>query len=232
MTPFLIDLLLLLILAFCIWQGFRKGLILTIAGIVVIFLSAFLAGRVANAYAQPLSESLYPIMSWVADDAIEEAARGKGRLTEINDRKTLEEITRDTYEKLGIHAAESDKMVGMALGAMNNLETKVQDAIAGTLLFSFSYMLLCVFGFVFFMVGLTLLIHFLASVIKLPMLHMLDKAGGAAGGLLYGVLILCAIGWGARFLGIIINPELVGNTLFLKFFVNFNLLAGILGFKP
>lgn len=230
MSPILIDLLILLILGFCIWQGYRKGLILTVGGVIIIFISAIFACLAASSYAQPLSESLYPIMRWVADDTIEEVTRGKGRLSEINDRRTLTEITEDTYEKLGIHSTEADKMVDMALDAMSEAETKVQDAIAGTLLYAFSYMLLCVFGFVLFMVGFTLLLHFIASVVKLPVLNRLDKVGGLACGLLYGLLIVSAIGWGARFLGIIIDPDILSRTVFLKLFMNVNLLSGILGF--
>jgi len=229
-TPFLIDIFVLAILLFCVWQGLRKGLVLTVGGIIIIFLSAFLAGWVADAYAEDLSESLYPIMMWVAEDAIEEAAQGKGRLSEINDMKTQTEITRDTYEILGIHQKESNKMVDKTIEAITKGKATVKEAISSTLLYALSHALLCAFGFLLFMVGLSLLLHFIAFVVKLPVLNLIDKTGGAVSGLLFGVLILSAIGWVSRFLGIIMDSELIGKTVLLKFFANFNLLAGILGF--
>ena len=58
MTSVLIDLLLVGVVAFCVWQGFRKGLILSVCGILIIFIAAFLAGKVAESYARPVSEQL------------------------------------------------------------------------------------------------------------------------------------------------------------------------------
>ncbi|MDR0325052.1 MAG: hypothetical protein LBI19_03025 [Oscillospiraceae bacterium] len=232
MTGFLLDLLLIAALAFCVWQGLRKGLILTVAGVLVIFISAFLAGRVADAYAQPVSEKLYPIMSWLADDAIDEASRGKGRVNEMTDRKEIAEVAQRTFESLGISGLEIDAMVDRVLAALIGAEQTVHETIGQTVLYMAAYALLCLFAFILFMVGFTLLIHFLAAVFKLPVLNLIDKVGGAAAGAFYGILILCAVGWAVRYLGIIAGPELVEDTTILKLFVNHNMLAGLLSFKP
>ena len=232
MTGFLLDLLLIAALAFCVWQGFRKGLILTVAGVLVIFVSAFLAGKTAAAYAQPVSEKLYPIMSWLADDAIDEATRGKGRVNEMTDRREIAEVAQNAFASLGISGIEIDAMVERVLLSLTNAEQSVQETISMTVLYVAAYALLCLFAFILFMVGLTLLVHFLAAVFKLPMLHLADKIGGAAAGAFYGVLILCAVGWAVRYLGIIAGPELMENTTVLKLFVNHNMLAKLLSFRP
>ena len=231
MTGFLIDLLLIAGLALCVWQGFRKGLILTVAGVLVIFLSAFLAGKAAAAYAQPVSEKLYPIMSWVADDAIDEASRGKGRINEITDVKEIAAIAGRTFEVLGISDSEIGEMIDRVLLSLAETEQTVQETISLTVLYMAVYALLCLFSFILFMVGLTLLIHFLAAVFKLPVLNLIDKIGGSVAGAVFGVLILCAVGWAVRYLGLIAGPELVENTTVLKLFVNHNMLASLLSFK-
>lgn len=226
----LIDVLLLAILAFCIWQGYRKGLILTVAGVVVIVLSVILASQVATAYAEPFSENLYPIMSWLGGDELDEAALGKGKLEEITSAATIAEIAREAYESLGISSEEVDKMVDAALTAMAEREQDARTAITSTLLYSLSYLLLCLAAFVVFMVAFTLLIHLLAAMFKLPVFNLIDKIGGVAVGALYGILILCVIGWAARYLGVALDAEIVESTTVLELFINHNMLKGILGF--
>ncbi|MDR1691945.1 MAG: CvpA family protein [Oscillospiraceae bacterium] len=233
MTGFMIDLLLAGILAFCIWQGFRKGLILTVAGVLIIFIAAFLAGKIADAYAEPVSTQLYPIMSWLADDAIDEAMEGKGRVNEIekSDISTITEVAKGTFENLGVSELEIDKMIDRVLRNLAIEGSQLQETIGKTALYMVAYALLCLFGFIVCMVALTLLIHFIAAIFKLPILNLIDKIGGSAAGALYGVLILCAIGWAVRYLGILAAPELVEQTTILKLFVNHNVLAGLLSFR-
>ncbi len=233
MTGFMIDLLLVGVLAFCVWQGFRKGLILTVAGVLIIFIAAFLAGKIAGAYAEPVSEKLYPIMSWLADDAIDEAMEGKGRVNEIEktDIARITEVAKGTFENLGVSELEIEKMIDKVLKNLAIEGQQLQETIGKTALYMVAYALLCLFGFIVCMVGLTLLIHFIAAIFKLPILHLVDKIGGSAAGALYGILILCAIGWAVRYLGILAGPELVEETTILKLFVNHNILAGILSFK-
>jgi uncharacterized membrane protein required for colicin V production len=232
MTGFLIDLVLVAALAFCVWQGYRKGLILTVAGVLIIFISAFLAGKAAAAYAEPVSERLYPIMSWLADDAIDEATRGRGRVNELTNIKDIEDVARRTFETLGISEHETTTLVDRVLSNFSLSGQTVSEAISHTVLYVASYALICLFAFILFMVGLTLLIHFLAAVFKLPVLNLVDKIGGSAAGLMYGLLILSALGWAVRYLGIIASPELVEGTTFLRFFYNNNMLAGLLSLRP
>jgi hypothetical protein len=198
----------------------------------MIFLSAFLAGKVAANYAQPVSERLHPIMSWVADDAIGEATRGKGRINEMTDLDEIAGVAEETFSSMGISVSEVAAMVEKALNSLTGTEQTVRETIEVTALYMLSYALIALFAFILFMVGLTLLIHFIAAVFKLPVLNLIDKIGGLAAGLLYGILIICAVGWAMRYLGIVVSSELVEDTAILRFFVNNNLLAGLLSLRP
>jgi uncharacterized membrane protein required for colicin V production len=232
MTGFLLDLLLVAVLAFCVWQGYRKGLILTVAGVLMIFLAAFLAGKVASTSAQPVSERLHPIMGWVTDDAIGEATRGKGRINELTDMTEIAGVAEDTFSQMGISGSEIAAMVEKVLQALTGTEQTLRETIEVTALYVASYALIALFSFILFMVGLTLLVHFIAAVFKLPVLNIIDKVGGLAAGLLYGILILCAVGWAMRYAGIFSNTGIVENTTILRFFVNHNMLAGLLSLRP
>jgi uncharacterized membrane protein required for colicin V production len=232
MMGFLLDLLLVAVLGFCVWQGYRKGLIITAAGILIIFAAAFLAGRVASAYAEPVSERLHPIMSWVADDAIGEATRGRGRVNEMTSPAEIKEVAERTFSSMGLPTREINAMVDKVLRSLTGTGQTVRESIEVTALYVVAYALIALFAFIIFMVGLTLLLHFVAAVFKLPVLNIIDKVGGSAAGLLYGILILCAAGWAMRYLGIISSSGLVENTTILRFFVNNNMLAGLLSLRP
>lgn len=229
MTPFLLDLLVLLIVGFCIWQGYRKGLILTVAGVVIILISAFAGGRIANQYSESFAGKIQPVLGWLADDAIDEAARGKGRLADITDQKLLSEIAYDTLDGLGISFVNKDSLVGKIFEDMADKELSFREAVSFNFLRAVSYMILCVFGFVVVMILLTLLIHFIAAVFKLPVLKTADKIGGIAAGLVYAVLILTVLGWALKYAGMFVPQELIERTVLLKMFYKSNLLTGLLG---
>jgi uncharacterized membrane protein required for colicin V production len=228
MTGLLLNLLLLAVIGFCVWQGYRKGLILSVAGVLIIFIAAFLAGKTAAANANSVSEKLLPIMSWVAEDAINDAERGRGPINQITDPEALADITEDVFRKMGISEREIKAMVGRVLPSLSDPGQTAKEAIEATSLYVAAYALIAIFSFILYAVGLTLLIYFVSAVFKLPVLNLIDKIGGAATGLLYGMLILSAVGWAMRYLGIFTSFDLVSSTAVLRFFSRFNLLSWLL----
>ncbi len=229
MTPFMLDILALLIIGFCIWQGYRKGLILTVAGVLIILISSWSAGKIAAQYSEAFADKIQPVLGWLADDAIDEAARGKGRLIDITDQKTLSEIAQDALGGMGFSFVDKEGLAGKVFDYMAEKELSFREAVTFTFLKSLSYMILCVFGFIVVMILLTLLIHFIAAVFKLPVLNLIDKVGGVASGLLYAVLILTVIGWALKYAGMLVPQELIEKTVLLKMFYKSNLLSGLLG---
>ena len=228
MTGFLLNLLLLAVIGFCVWQGYRKGLILTAAGVLIIFIAAFLAGKTAAANAPSVSEKLLPIMSWVAEDAISDAERGRSPINQITDPEALADITEDIFRRMGISEKEIKAMVNRVLPSLSDPSQTPKEAIEATSLYVAAYALIAIFSFILYVVGLTLIIYFISAVFKLPVLNLIDKAGGAAAGFLYGILILSAVGWAMRYLGIFASSDLVANTAVLRFFSKFNLLSWLL----
>jgi len=226
---FLLDLLILLIIGFSVWQGYRKGLILTVAGIIIILISAWAAGRIAKQYSVPFADKIQPMLGWVADDAIDEVARGKGPLAEITDKRQLASIATSALDKLGLSFVNKDNLVNNVFDNMAEKERTFREAVSYTFLCAVSSMILCVFGFVVIMILLTLLIHFVAAVFKLPALKQLDRIGGAALGFIYAILMLTVLGWALKYTGMFMPQELIDKTVFLKLFRKSNLLTGLLG---
>lgn len=227
-----LNLAVLLVLAFCVWQGYRKGLILSVCSVVIVFISAYAAGQIASHYAESAVDSLAPVLNWLPDvkidEAIDEVARGLGPVAEIADKAVLREIADTAFDKIGITGAYRDILSAKAMASLNT-ETTIRQAIETQFLYGISYLILCVFSFLILFIVLTLLMHFLSALFKLPVLGLVDKIGGCALGLAAGVLILCFVGWIMQFIGVFLPPDLILSGL-LRNFMNLKLLDGLLNF--
>jgi uncharacterized membrane protein required for colicin V production len=216
------DLLVFIILAFCIWQGHRKGLILTISSFVILLIAIWGASHLTDRFINPVTEHIQQLLDWVTDDAAEEAVRKQSE-TQITDKNLT--IARDAFSGLGISSKEVDLMAEKVDTLMKNEGVSVKAAISAVFIHTFSWVILFFFFLAIVALVLTLLMHFISMLFDLPGLKMLDKVGGLAAGLLHGCVLMFAIGWGLRFLGILIPTELIGHTVLLRFFVQVNPLA-------
>ena len=244
MIPVALSLLALIILAFCTWQGYRKGLILTAAGVVTIFIAAWAGGMIASHYSEPFSKTLAPIFSgWVTDtetdNAIDEMEKNGGKpfeeynLNVNSDREALAKTAGDALEKMGFGLLSKTNLLEKVIAETElSVENSDQDitqafkiAVSDVFLRALASMILSVFGFIVVLLLLTLLAQIVSSIFKVPGLNLIDKIGGPIAGFLYGVLILNVIGWALRYAGFLIP---VKDTGLISLFYKFNILTWLL----
>jgi hypothetical protein len=223
LTPVVLDLLILLILAFCVWQGYRKGLILSLSGFLILIIALWGASFLSDRFVDSVTERIHPLLDWVTDDATEEAAR-----SEVSDKDPEAHslsVARKTFSLLGVSDKEVDILADKVLAFMDDAGVSVRAGISAVFIRTLTWVILFLFFLAIIALLLTLLTHFIGMMFDLPGLKMLDTVGGLAAGFAHGCLILFAIGWGLRFLGILIPAELIGETVFTRFFVQTNPLA-------
>ncbi|MCL2031500.1 MAG: CvpA family protein [Oscillospiraceae bacterium] len=227
-----LNLAVLLVLAFCVWQGYRKGLILSVCSVVIVIISAYASGQIASHYAESAAARLAPVLNWLPDkqisEAIDEVARGMGPIGEITDKAVLREIADIAFDKIGIIGAYGDILSGKTMASLTSGIT-IRQAIETQFLYGIAHLILCIFSFLVIFIVLTLLMHFLGALFKLPVLGLADKIGGSLLGLVTGVLILCVVGWIMQFIGVFLPPELALSGL-LRYFMELELLNGLLNF--
>lgn len=223
-----LDLLVLIILGFCTWQGYRKGLILTVAGLLVLVIAIWGGTKVADKFADVVVEKVTPLINWVSDDATEDAMSQNGRTGSPMDKSTITTIAERAFSTLGVFNGETEKMADRVYNNMTKTGESIRSSISSVFVRTLCWVLLFIFGFTVVALLLTLLAHFISMLFTLPGLKMVDTIGGLASGLLYGMLILFAIGWMMRFLGLIIPTDLVEGTFFLRFFVTVNPLSAFI----
>ncbi|MDR1735567.1 MAG: hypothetical protein LBR85_01680 [Oscillospiraceae bacterium] len=230
-----LNLAVLLILAFCVWQGYKKGLIMSICSIVIVFISAYAAGQIARQYAGDATEIMAPVLDWLPDikidEAVDEVAGGLGPISQITDETVLGDIADVAFEKIGITGAFKEILTEKALGELSG-DVTIRQAIADNFLYGVSYLLLCVFAFIVTLILLTLLIHFISAMFKLPDFKLVDKIGGGVLGLVFGMFVLVFFGWALQFIGVFLPAESFTGSGLLRGFMNMGWLNGLLNFKP
>ena len=238
MSAYLIfDLVILAVLVLFAILGARRGLILSLCGLLAVLVAFVGASFVARTLSPMVASALEPRFAAAIEEQLNEQIQSSTYLPEGSDPG--ETPTADTlplqdvlnalrdmgfYEQLidSINQAVEDGMTEVAASAA----AKVAAAIAQ----SAAYMILFLVCFVVILILWKLLSHALDLVARLPGLHFLNKSLGALFGLVQaGILIFIAI-WLLQFVGQVIPREAAEQTYLLRFFLNtspFSLLSGL-----
>jgi uncharacterized membrane protein required for colicin V production len=232
----IIDLLVVLILAFCVWSGYKKGLIMTVLGVVIMIVSIYGARAIAGRYTDLVADSMAPILSWVTDDAVDEAHAEAARLGQAPVSTDSPAVT---LEKNRAMAGTAFSFLGVLDNEVYPLADRVQDWIQETgenfrsgvshvFLKLVSYVLLFIAAYIVLTALLMLLAQLIASFFEIPPLKLIDTIGGLAAGLIFGGVLLFIAGWALRYTGLLIPPEVLEQTVFARFFISSNPLANML----
>lgn len=197
-TPVIIDAVAVAVLAGFAVLGAWKGLLRTLAGLLVVVLSLAGAGIIASALSAPAAKLVAP--------AIE--SRLERRLDEALEARRPEELSpADLLDLLGVDHARRDALMERTERAILETGTGLVSALMESLAQSVLYGVLYMIAFVLLAIGLHLLVRMLDAVLRLPGLHGLNAFGGGVLGLLEGALLLFLAVWVLRLLGVSFDGE-------------------------
>lgn len=210
-TPAIIDAVAVSVLALFAVLGAWRGLLRTLAGVLVVILSLAGAGIIASALSAPAAKLIAPVIEKRIEARLDEAVREQGRgeeplaLTELLDLLGVDQTRR---EALTGRAQETVRETGASLAAA------VVESLARSALYGVLYMI----SFLLLSVGLHLLARMLDAVLRLPGLRGLNAWGGGLIGLAEGALLLFLTVWVLRLLGVSFDGE-DGSRIFRLFTV-------------
>lgn len=199
-TPAIIDAVAVSVLALFAVLGAWRGLLRTLAGLLVVILSLTGAGIIASALSAPAAKLIAPVIEKRIEARLDEAVQEQGRgeeplaLTELLDLLGVDQTRR---EALTGRARESVRETGAGLAAA------VIESLARSALYGVLYMI----SFVLLSVGLHLLARMLDAVLRLPGLRGLNVWGGGLMGLAEGALLLFLAVWVLRLMGVSFDGE-------------------------
>lgn len=192
--------------------GARNGLLQSLAGVIVTVVAFLGAVWLANRFAEPVAQWLRPIL----EQRLAEKIQSKPVSTaSAGDMLALFGFSGRTLLDLAETVTEQALQTGRSL--LNEVVDSVIHPIA--------YAAICVLSFLVLLLVLRLLIKPLELATKLPGLRALNGVGGAALGFIEALLLVYLAVWALQKLQLVITPQLIEESMFLKLFVNHSLIS-------
>ena len=205
--------------------GARRGLILSLCGLLA-FVVAFLGASFAARTLSPVvADALEPKFAAAIEEQLNESIRQQAEAGEAAvlspDDVPLEGVL-DALREMGFYETLINTVDRAVESGMTAVAASAAAAVAAAIAQSAAYLILFLLGFFLILLTWRLLSRALDLVARLPGLHFLNKTGGALFGLVQGCIILFVAAWLLQFFGQMLPRELVEQTVLLKFFMTTN----------
>ena len=205
--------------------GARRGLILSLCGLLA-FVVAFLGASFAARTLSPVvADALEPRFAAAIEEQLNESIRQQAEAGEAAvlspDDVPLEGVL-DALREMGFYETLINTVDRAVESGMTATAASAAAAVAAAIAQSAAYLILFLLGFFLILLAWRLLSRALDLVARLPGLHFLNKTGGALFGLVQGCIILFVAAWLLQFFGQVLPRELVEQTVLLKFFMTTN----------
>ena len=212
--------------------GARRGLILSLCGLLA-FVVAFLGASFAARTLSPVvADALEPKFAAAIEEQLNESIRQQAEAGEAAvlspDDVPLEGVL-DALREMGFYETLINTVDRAVESGMTAVAASAAAAVAAAIAQSAAYLILFLLGFFLILLAWRLLSRALDLVARLPGLHFLNKTGGALFGLVQGCIILFVAAWLLQFFGQMLPRELVEQTVLLKFFMTTNPLSLLSG---
>ena len=223
----IIDLILIAIVAFCAWNGYRKGFIMGISGILALIIAFYGAQIVADTYSQEFTSMLKPFVSGVVDAAVADVQiGGEGGY----DNEEVYDVTYDALGNIGILKSAARDIANEIAERVERTGQTMREEIVSVLCSKIAYVLTSVIVFLLILIVFTVIANILNLAFKLPGLEFINETLGALFGFAKGAIIVIAIAWVMRYLGVLIGEDVVNKTMLLEWLMEHNLVTKFFGF--
>ena len=209
MDPILYDIIAAAVLLLALWQGYRKGFVLTLCGCLAFFVALIGGSMLASALAEPVSQLILPLVQNRLTAAV--TAQSSAAMDSVTLPALLDALRTSQFYKQFVSAVESAVSAGV-IAATGNIVHAAASYIALRLAWGVLFLL----SFVVVLVAWTLLSRALDLACKLPVLSTLNRWSGAAVGLVKGAIIVYAAAWLLK--DSLLAPEVAAQTHLVRIF--------------
>ena len=205
-TPVIIDIVILIVLVVFTVLGARRGLLCSLAGLVILAVALVGANLVSTALTEPAVELLSPLVERRMEKKVDAALAER---EEQSENLTIEEL----LELVGVDSKRLDDLAGRAHNAVRDEGVDIAMAVVESLAYSFIHALLFGLTFLVLLAVLKLVVGALDLMLRLPVLRTLNRTGGAMIGLLQGLVVVILVLWVASRLGYPVEQLAEGSNL-------------------
>lgn len=184
-TALALDLVILVVLAYCVIMGVRRGFVLTLCSLLAVVVALAGGWYLSNHYSEPLQEKLEPMIAEKLLSSAQEKAEEEG-LTLPEDGGSSGNAFLDHFSH-SIQEQVTQQAESFRDATIHELAASLASLLARSVLF--------LVGFVVVLLVWKVLSHVLNLVAKLPVLRTLNRFLGGIAGFLKGILILALARW-------------------------------------
>lgn len=222
-----IDLILVAIIAFCAWNGYRKGFIMGISGVLALIVAFYAAQIVADTYSQEFTSMLKPFISGIVDNAVADAQKDDEESYEEND---VYGVTYSALGNIGILKTAADDIAQEIAEKVERTGQTMREEIVSLLCSKIAYVLTAVIVFLLVLIVFTVITNIINLAFKMPGLELVNGVAGGVFGFVKGAVIVAVIAWVMRYLGMLIDEDIIDKTVLLEWLMEHNLVAKFFGF--
>ena len=220
------------LVGFIVWGAYR-GLLRSVAGLVLIAAVLVGAGIFANKATPVAAHVLQPVIEKGVEARVDEALGTPGGVTPQEPRPGGDPAEDDTPELadllalLGIDDDPARDILESARAQVRDAGVDLITAVVESVAESILHVALFTLAFVVLLILLRLAVRALDLVAKLPVLHTANALGGGAVGLIEGALAVFLAVWVLRRFGVSFDTEAVAQTHLLRFFTTHTPLSAL-----
>lgn len=234
----IIDVVLLIIIALCTWNGYKRGLVGGIAGILAIIISLFGGSLLSSAFAHEVVPTIEPFVDGYVDSqknreaVLETLGYGDSDLS-LEDILAQDSSLRYDYaygciSNLGVYDKRAEALAEKAVKLADENSMKMTDAVVTVMCDTVTFVAALAVAFLLILIFFVALGNVGNLSFRLPNMENVDEIGGAVLGFVKGFLYCVLLCWLLSFLGLVIGKGAMGHTTLGRFFLIFDFLTGSL----
>ncbi len=233
-----LNIALMVILALCIWGGFKRGLIGGIIGLLTIIISLIGANALATQYSREIVPALNPFMGGYIDSEMNTdeilAKLGYGgtdlSLTDIlaQDTSLRYDYAYECMRSVGYYSTISEELAKDAVNYADQTGISLTDAVITVACNTAAFVGCVTVAFIMILILITAFLDMLNLDFHLANVDAVDEATGAAMGFVRGFLYCVLLCWLLGFLGLIIGKDTCDTTPLVSFFQAFRFITSAL----
>ena len=217
-TPVIIDIIVAAVLLGFTAYGARRGLLQTMAGLVIVVVALVGAGIIAATFSGPAAKLVAPAIEKHIESQVDAALEEQAKEHPMQEADVEADWLEDLLERLGMDRDVRESMAKRAGETVRDTGVSIAAAVVESIASSFIYGILYILSFALLLLLLHVLVGAMDLVMKLPLLHGINTLGGGALGLVEGALVLFLAVWAARRLGISFETETLAEAHILRIF--------------
>lgn len=231
----IIDIVLLVIIALCTWNGFKRGLVGEIIGLFIIMV-ALLGGTVlSNAYSGEVIPALRPFISGYVDSQntrdriLDNMGYGESdySLEDIlaSDSSLRYDYAYECLTDIGFYEKTCDRLAEDCVKYSEEKDTDMTSAVTEIMCQTMTYVLGLTVAFLMILIILVAIGNLLNLSMRLPGMENLDEIGGTVLGFVKGFMYCVLLCWFLSFLGSVLGKSTLYNTTLARFFMAFEFIT-------